>query len=142
MDSLPPRSPKREKMKKSPKNKTTKSLKSLLNKNKNHQKNKIPSLWKIYWWLSISMIKMRRGWSRFKKLRKFLHKKASLLKNVFVSLASVDVHYKISIPMNQNFVTFDEFLFVFSLCEDESSDVENKYDLCKKADPRLVEFLR
>ena len=67
------------------------------------------------------MTKMRRDSSQFMKLKKYLGKKESLLKNVFVTLSLVEVHYKISIPMNQNFVTFDEFLFVFSLCEDESS---------------------
>ena len=67
------------------------------------------------------MIKMKRASSLSKKPRKFLLKKRFRLKNVLLCFTVVDVHYKISMPMNQNYVTFDEFLFVFSLCEDESS---------------------
>lgn len=55
---------------------------------------------------------------------------------------SVDVHYKISMPTETGLITFDEFLFVFGLCEDTSLDVEHKYDLCRKVDNRLIEFLR
>ena len=45
-------------------------------------------------------------------------------------------------PTEAGHIAFDEFLFVFGLCEDISLDVEQKYDLCKKVDQRLHEFLR
>lgn len=53
-------------------------------------------------------------------------------------LKSVDVHYKIAMPTNLGYVAFDEFLFIFGLCEDDSTEVEVKYELCRKVDMRLV----
>lgn len=47
-----------------------------------------------------------------------------------------------SLPIEPNHIAFDEFLFVFGLCENTSHHIEDKYILCKKVDQRLIEFLR
>jgi hypothetical protein len=45
-------------------------------------------------------------------------------------------------PMEAGYMSFDEFLFVLALCEDVSLDVDHKYEVCRRVDQRLVEFLR
>lgn len=35
----------------------------------------------------------------------------------------VDLYYQICQPLTANYVTFDEFLFILGLCEDESVEV-------------------
>ena len=39
-------------------------------------------------------------------------------------------------------VSFDEFLFVYVLAEHPESSLEEKCELCRQVDPRLIDFLR
>lgn len=47
-----------------------------------------------------------------------------------------------SLPLFEDQVTFDEFLFIFCLSENTSDKMEEKYSLCKKVDERLIDFLK
>ena len=47
-----------------------------------------------------------------------------------------------SLPLFEDMVSFDEFLFVFCLSQNSSERVEDKYALCRKVDERLIDFLK
>jgi hypothetical protein len=47
-----------------------------------------------------------------------------------------------SLPLFEELVSFDEFLFIFSLSQNDSQPIEDKYAICKKVDERLIEFLK
>lgn len=47
-----------------------------------------------------------------------------------------------SIPIYSHQMTFDEFLFVLALSQCHSHSLEQKYDLLRRVDERLIEFLK
>jgi hypothetical protein len=54
----------------------------------------------------------------------------------------VGEYHKMSLPLFEELATFDEFLFIFCLSENTSDKLEDKYELCKKVDERLIDFLK
>ena len=47
-----------------------------------------------------------------------------------------------SLPIFEDCVSFDEFLFIFALCQNESEQIEDKYAICRTVDDRLIDFLK
>jgi hypothetical protein len=47
-----------------------------------------------------------------------------------------------SLPIFEDMVSFDEFLFVYALSQQSASSIEEKYALCRTVDPRLIDFLK
>lgn len=68
----------------------------------------------------------------------------STIKKVTYNNNLVNIYIKLSLQSNENVLTFDEFLFVFGLCEFdiESKSIDEQYDYCKAADSRIIDFLR
>jgi hypothetical protein len=47
-----------------------------------------------------------------------------------------------SLPLFEEAVSFDEFLFVYALAQQAATGLEEKYALCRTVDPRLIDFLK
>jgi hypothetical protein len=72
--------------------------------------------------------KKEKGMISIDEAKKIFEEKAIPIdKCKYIKNIIVDVHYKISIPIESGYLTFDELLFVFALCEDISLDVDHKY---------------
>ena len=54
----------------------------------------------------------------------------------------VPTYYKMSLPLYEDSLSFDEFLFVFELCENQGRDIDDQFEMGKGVDNRLVDFLK
>ena len=52
------------------------------------------------------------------------------------------VYHQMSLPLFEDRVSFDEFLFIYALGQQMATSTEEKYALCRTVDPRLIDFLK